>query len=302
MNDQEISEITRRNIIDALILNKIHWSGRLDEPAFLSRLYNLKKMGSTDYRFTDASGDISQHRINNWDWNEDWVFHDKRFNLLHASDEEFLRFLCEILHPIVRPEIEEAEKIRAILNEHLIKDDWEIREQIRTSGHPIFAPVRVIGSNVHTIEAAKIVSQTIDAEYVSMQIGRMQSALTSDPEAAIGTAKEFVETICKTILKERDIAYKSDEDMPKLIKQVAGVLELVPKDIVKEAKADEIIKRLLSNLGTVSNNIAELRNIFGTGHGKEASTKGLSLRHARLAVGASTTLAVFLLESHKESA
>lgn len=300
MDDQIISEITRRNIIDALILNKINWSGRLDESAFLSRLYDLKKMVTTDYRFSDAAGDIWQHRVNNSDWNDDWVFHDRRFNLLHASDEDFLRFLCEMLHPVVRPDTEDVERIRVILNEHLVKDGWEIREQIRTSGHPIFAPVRTITSDVHTIEVAKIVSQTIDAEYVSKQITRMQSALESDTEAAIGTAKEFVETICKTILKERDISYKLNEDMPKLVKQVAGVLELVPKGIIKEAKATEIIKRLLSNLGTVSDGLAELRNIHGTGHGKEASSKGLLLRHARLAVGAATTLAVFLWETHKE--
>ncbi len=300
MDDQTISEITRRNIIDALILNKINWSGRLDEPAFLSRLYDLKKMATTDHRFSDAAGDIWQHRVNNYDWSDDWVFYDRRFNLLHASDEDSLRFLCETLHPVVRPDIEEVERIRVILNEHLVKDGWEIREQIRTSGHPIFAPVRAIASDAHTIEAAKIVSQTINAEYVSKQITRMQSALESDTEAAIGTAKEFVETICKTILKERNISYKPNEDMPKLVKQVAGALELVPKDIIKEAKAAEIIKRLLSNLGTVSDGLAELRNIHGTGHGKEALSKGLLLRHARLAVGAATTLAVFLWETHKE--
>ena len=300
MDDQEISEITRRGIVDALILNKINWCGRLDEPAFLSRLYDLKSMPSTDHRFSDAAGDIWQHRINNYDWENDWVFYDSRFNILHTSDEDLLKFLCEMLHPVVRPDVEEAENIRTILNDLIVKDGWEIREQMRVSGHPVFAPVRAIGSDVHTIEAAKIINQTIDAEYVSKQTTRMQSALNSDPESAIGTAKEFVETICKTILKERNIAYKHDEDMPKLVKQVAEALELVPKGIIKEAKAKEIIKRLLSNLGAVSNSLAELRNIFGTGHGKEASSKTLLVRHARLAVGAATTLAVFLLESHKE--
>lgn len=301
MDAQEISEITRRNIIDALILNKIHWSGRLDEPAFLSRLYDLKQIPSVDHRFKDAAGDISQHRINNYDWNDDWVFYDPRFNLLYAPDENFLRFLCEMLHPVVQPDIEEAERIRAILNDYLIKDGWEIREQMRTSGHPIFAPIRAIGADAHAIETAKIVSQSVDTEYVTKQISRMQGALVSDPEVAIGTAKEFVETVCKTILKERNIHYKTNEDMPKLVKKTAGELELVPEGIMKEAKAAEIIKRLLSNLSTVSDSLAELRNMYGTGHGKEASSKGLFLRHARLAVGSATTLAVFLLESHKES-
>jgi hypothetical protein len=53
-------------------------------------------------------------------------------------------------------------------------------------------------------------------------------------------------------------------------------------------------------LATVSQSLAELRNLYGTGHGKGGRTKGLSPRHAKLAVGAAATLAVFLFETHKE--
>jgi len=35
------------------------------------------------------------------------------------------------------------------------------------------------------------------------QILRMETALESDPSLAIGTAKELIETCCKTILSER---------------------------------------------------------------------------------------------------
>jgi hypothetical protein len=31
---------------------------------------------SNDPRFNDAAGDIWQHRINNFDWDIDWVFYD----------------------------------------------------------------------------------------------------------------------------------------------------------------------------------------------------------------------------------
>lgn len=55
---REITEVTRRDIIDWLCLAKINWSGRLEEPDFLSRLFDLRSMDSTDYRFKDAYGDI----------------------------------------------------------------------------------------------------------------------------------------------------------------------------------------------------------------------------------------------------
>jgi AbiJ N-terminal domain 3 len=68
-----ISQITRRDIVDAITVEKVDWSGRMEEPEFLSRLFNLAGLPSTDNRFKDAAGDIWQHRINNYDWEGDWV-------------------------------------------------------------------------------------------------------------------------------------------------------------------------------------------------------------------------------------
>lgn len=298
MNEKQITEVTRRNISDALVLNKVNWSGRFEEQQFLARLYDVSAMPSTDRRYSTASEDIWKHRVMNTDWSDDWVFYDSRFNLINAPDEEFIRFLCEMLHPTVQSRTEEVERIRALINEHLVKDGWELREQMAISGRPVFAAARVVEINTHTAEAAKVVTQSIDAKYVSRQVTRMQSALGSEPDVAIGTAKEFIETICKTILCERGLAFDPHEKMPRLVKQVAAKIDLIPKEIGDHSKATDAVKRLLSNLGTVSDGLAELRNLHGTGHGKEASTVGLELRHARLAVGAATTLAVFLWESH----
>jgi len=209
MNEKQITEVTRRNISDALVLNKVNWAGRFEEQQFLARLYDVSAMSSTDRRYSTASEDIWKHRVMNSDWADDWVFYDSRFNLINASDEEFIRFLCEMLHPAVQSRTENVERIRALINEHLVKDGWELREQMAISGRPVFAAARVVEINTHTAEAAKVVTQSIDAEYVSRQVTRMQSALGSEPDVAIGTAKEFVETICKTILRERGLVFDS---------------------------------------------------------------------------------------------
>ncbi len=128
----------------------------------------------------------------------------------------------------------------------------------------------------------------------------MESAVENDPGLAIGTAKELVETVCKTILEERGKALESNLDLPKLVKQTAAELKLTPSDIPDEVKASESIKRLLKNLADITYGIAELRNSYGTGHGKSAKSRGLSSRHAKLAVGAASTLAIFLVETHGE--
>ena len=76
-------------------------------------------------------------------------------------------------------------------------------------------------------------------------------------------------------------------------------MELTPGNIANHAKAGDTIKRLLSNLATITQGIAEVRTSYGTGHGKLNVNKGLQPRHAELAVGAASTLSVFLAETHK---
>jgi hypothetical protein len=294
----KISESTRRDIFDALCISGIDWSGRLKNVEFLSRLFDLKSLPSRDGRFRNAYGDIWQHTVNNNDWQSDWIFYDGRFNLLGCDDEILLKFLCETLHPVVRPETDEADKLLQMYNGCLKNDGFQIVEKMRISGKPVFAASYVGVVTTPGIAAVRGAGLVTDAAYVSQQITRMEAGVESDPALAIGTAKELVETCCKTILTAHGVAIPQKTDLAQLVKLTTKQLKLTPEDIPDQAKAGETIKRLLSNLATITQGIAELRNQYGTGHGKHASSKGLESRHAKLAVGAASTLAVFLMETH----
>jgi hypothetical protein len=110
---REISEVTRRDIIEKLtVAGGVDWSGRLEDGEFLGRLYDLSKLPSNDLRYNTAADDIWQHTVNNpGDWPRNWVFQDKRFKLLDGPDREFLRFLCETVHPVVRHSDKEAREL-----------------------------------------------------------------------------------------------------------------------------------------------------------------------------------------------
>ena len=296
----KISQLTRRDIIDAIAAEEINLYGRLEETEFLSRLFDLQQLPSTDPRFKDAAGDIWQHRVNNDDWNNDWIFYDTRFNLLYGDDEVFLRFLAEILHPVVRSDSTDAERICQMFNQFLRNDGFQLVERTRLSGKPVFVG-RYIGLNATPgLSSARESLAGTDPTYVSQQITRIEAAIVNDPSLAIGTAKELVETCCKTILTDRGVVFPKNADIPELVKLTAKELELTPHDIPEKAKAAKTIKRLLSNLATITQGVAELRNHYGTGHGKVASAKGLQPRHAKLAAGAASTLAVFLAETHND--
>ena len=144
------------------------------------------------------------------------------------------------------------------------------------------------------------IAARFDADYLRQQISRMEEAVESDPALAIGTAKELIETCCKTMLEERGESFAKDPDMPELTKAVFRQLKMTRDDVPDAIEGSEAIKRVLSNLGSISNELARLRNLYGTGHGKLADAPGLSPRHAKLAVGSAATLVRFLFESHTE--
>lgn len=296
---QKITEITRRDIADSLLAEETNWNGRLGEPDFLRRMFDLANMSSTDSRYPDAAGDIWKHTIANDDWDADWIFYDDRFNLMNGDDTTFLQFLCETVHPIVRADAAEAQRLVQLYNNFLKSDGYQLVERTRISGRPVYI-ARFVGLPwTPGISAVKEVLGGTDSSYISQQITRMETAVNNDPGLAIGTAKELVETCCKTILAECGADIPSKADLPKLIKITVKQLSLTPEDIPEKARAADTIKKLLSNLATITQGIAELRNQYGTGHGKEGSSRGLGPRHAKLAVGAASTLAVFLAETHQ---
>lgn len=137
---KQISEITKRDLREALA--KIKWWGRLEETAFLERLYPLDEMPSYDPRHKTAEQDIFQHRMANDDWPDDWVFTDERFGMSSAEDEELLRFLTEMLHPLVRHEYESKEILEKV-NPLLRADGYQILPNGAISGRPTFGWERV---------------------------------------------------------------------------------------------------------------------------------------------------------------
>jgi hypothetical protein len=159
----------------------------------------------------------------------------------------------------------------------------------------------VTGAGMPSLDGIKENAAEFDAKHLAEQVRRIEQSIESDPALAIGTAKELVETCCKTILAERGKPVAGTPDMPTLTKETLKELKLVPDDVPDAARGSDVIKRLLHNLGTIGNGLAELRGLYGTGHGKDGKAHGVKPRHAKLAVGAAATLTTFLFETHKET-
>lgn len=299
----EITIETRRDIIQSLINKGIRWAGDLHDVAFLSRIYPLKTMPSKDSRCDNAESDIYMHRVHfHTDWDGDWIYDDDRFKLREGPDEEFLRFLCEMVHPLVRGESGAVDFLVILFNDYLREDGYELVELKKVARRPVYTWRKLGLPGATSLAALRDTLVKLDGEYLTQQLKRMEDAIEKDPWSAIGTAKDLIESSCRTVLKAHGEDVSKNTDLPELMKATTKLLGLAPDDIPDHGKAAHTIKRLLHNLCTVANGLAELRNSFGTGHGKPAASKGLSARHAKLAAGAAVTLSVFLLETHADPA
>ena len=296
----EIPASVRRKIFDGLKLDEVKWYGRLDDVDFLGRIFDLESLPSGDNRFETSSGDIWQHRINNFDWEDDWIYSDSRFNLVGGPTNTFLRFLCEIVHPIVRPDRNEALKLVSEFNDQLRREGWQLTEEEKIAGRPRFVAQTIKDSSARLVSRARSVADALNASWMQKEIERLENAVETDPALAIGTAKELVESCCKSILSRRGVPVPKGTDLPKLTKMVTAELRLVPEGISDEAKGAATIKLILRNLSALSQYLAELRGLYGSGHGRDGKHKGLEPRHARLAVGAAVAFIDFVTSTYRK--
>lgn len=225
----------------------------------------------------------------------DIEIHSDEYTIHGSSKAKKLRALWEI----------ESDYIVGRLLKALIEYAEETAHETTEEDKKLAERCRAIASRLlaggPSLDDLKQKAQAIDANHLAERLRRMEDSVETDPSLSIGTAKELIETCCKTILSERGKEISGTPDIPTLTKATFKELNLVPEGVPNAARGADVIKRLLSNLSTVGHGLAELRGLYGTGHGQHGSTSGLTTRHAKLAVGAASTLAVFLFETHEQT-
>lgn len=137
----DISEVTRRNIIDYLLdreknLKELFY-GRLGIIKFLKKIWDLSSMPSTDNRFQTAEEDVWQHTVNNNDWETSDLLIEY-LDLLHCEDRIFIKFLETCLDPSVLNNEEQVLEILSKFNECLEPDGYRLVESSEISGRPIY--------------------------------------------------------------------------------------------------------------------------------------------------------------------
>jgi hypothetical protein len=138
-------------------------------------------------------------------------------------------------------------------------------------------------------------------EALTHEYERAYAAIESDPPAAVTAACAILESVCKTFLEAEGHTLPSKQVLGALWSETAKHLNLQPGQL-----ADDDLKRILQGLSSIADGVAAIRTHEGSAHGRSGheppGTKRYRLapRHARLAVHAAHTMAMFVLETWRE--
>ncbi len=117
---------------------------------------------------------------------------------------------------------------------------------------------------------------------------------STDPAAALTSARTLLESTCKHILDGLGVTYADTADLPDLYSAVAKALNLSPSQ-----HTEQIFKQVLGGCHSVVQGLGALRNRLGDAHGTGTKSYQPLPRHAALAVNLSGAMALFLVETYE---
>ena len=210
---------------------------------------------------------------------------------MFAMDSDIETYIYEVI-------VNVPLKIHRNLTEY-IKETSAIESAITDSGESSGIYVRKISWNPYLKSEHKnkseIIKTILNQEYVNKQIRLMNNSIESNPHLALGISKELIETCSKHILNKKNIEINKDWDIVRLIKETNKQINLMPFEVDNVDLAKSSIAKILGGFSNIVHGITELRNSYGTGHGHLPEFKTLDVIYIKLAVSASSELAIFYL-------
>jgi len=210
------------------------------------------------------------------------------YGTLDLSSWHDLQRLLHVYEKLMH-DISRGSPRRFPLQNCLLEDGLEYSDKSRR--------IRARGDSPVLVEALSA-AREFSLDTVEQQVRRVQSTMHEDPELAIGTAKEMIEGCCKSLLEQKGHEPPPDADVHELMRRVLTVVALAPPALPNQGRVNEMLRKLTSNLVSAVHTLGELRNAYGTGHGRSATAPKLEARHAKFAVYVAAAVTIWLLESH----
>lgn len=127
---------------------------------------------------------------------------------------------------------------------------------------------------------------SIEAEFV-----RAVKQLDNDPHAAITAASSIIEALCKTYIETFGLEMPSTQTITPLWRTVQAHQGLNLDPTLREDQ-----KRILQGLASIVDGVGAYRTHIGSAHGRGVMPPIITVSEARLAVNASHSLVIFVME------
>lgn len=131
--------------------------------------------------------------------------------------------------------------------------------------------------------------------HIEEQVRSIEQAVVENPALAFDLARTLVESVCRTILAERKVAYGEEDDLPKLFQSASNNLPFLPPTASGEAEVRKSLAQTLNGLSTAIQGICELRNRCGfASHGSDQPRPAMESVQALIGAQAADTIVGFL--------
>ena len=151
---------------------------------------------------------------------------------------------------------------------------------------------RVIGALASPSQTLAQLIRERDFASINYEFDRALNSVESSPREAVSAACNILESLFKTYIEEEQLEMPARQDLQPVWSVVRKHLGIDPSRI-----EDRDIQEILSGIFAVVSGIGALRTHASSAHGLGKRTYQLEPRHARLAVHATHTLTLFVLES-----
>lgn len=138
-------------------------------------------------------------------------------------------------------------------------------------------------------------------DFLTKQVTALEASIEENPELAVDLARALVETVCKTILKDRGVEFDNKGNTPKLFEDTLRNMRLISTEHDGNSKAQLGMQTTIKGLQDAVLGLCQFRNAVGiASHGKDSYTPSIDRLQAIFAARAADSVIHFLYSAHKE--
>lgn len=191
-------------------------------------------------------------------------------------------------------EPEKGQKVLDHLNQFLAYDGYQLERR------GLAVKLVETGKSTPVLDHLATKADVLDFDTVRRDLDRALASAKEDPEDAVTAACSTVESVCRSVLIELGMDLPAKKDIATLYKAVREPLGLSPDRLDLPPLIADDIRKVLSGLATSVDGIGALRTHAGDAHGREKGYRRIDERIAKLAIHASSTIALFVLETWEQ--